>query len=287
MSTAITIPADAPFLTESDKQHIRRTIARDANEAEFEYFIKIAMLRRLNPLLNQIALIIRNSDSTKRSATIQTTIHGLRLIADRTKRYAPGRAATYTYDNNGSLVNATAYVMKYHVASKTWHEVSDTAFMKEYKGTGPLWGSMPHVMLAKCAEALALRRAFPEDLSGLYTDDEMGQADLPPTVNEATGEVIDSRPVVHKPTAPQRLAPPATSTPAPTGQAKAGAVTKIQRANLIGNYCELYGCEADTATTGLHGIFQDRFGHDMDAATYNEGAVIMAHLLQLKQQAAA
>ena len=284
----------APFLTESDLGIIRRTIAKDADDAEFQYFVKVATLRQLNPLLNQISLQIRNAnDATKRASVVITTIHGLRLIASRTGNYMPGRDTTFITDDHNNLVSATAYVKKYHPSSGTWHEISETAYWSEFVQTYRngdlmgLWASKPRLMLAKCAEALALRRAFPEDLSGLYTDDEMGQADLPPTVNEATGEVIDSRPVVHKPTAPQRLAPPATSTPAPTGQAKAGAVTKIQRANLIGNYCELYGCEADTATTGLHGIFQDRFGHDMDAATYNEGAVIMAHLLQLKQQAAA
>jgi hypothetical protein len=53
------------------------------------------------------------------------------------------------------------------------------AFFSEYAQTDRsgnltgLWASKKRIMLQKVAEALALRKAFAQDLSGLYTSEEM------------------------------------------------------------------------------------------------------------------
>lgn len=167
---------------------VRNTFCKDATQEEFEVFIEICKSTQLNPLFKQIYFIKRGGKPTH-----QTSIDGLRLIADRTKRYSPGREPTYAYDKAGKLFSATSYVKKL-TNDGTWHEVGATALFSEYNaGTGQ-WPKMPCTMLSKCAEALALRRAFPSDMLGLYTRDEMGQAehDNDPVVREnRTTQIIE------------------------------------------------------------------------------------------------
>jgi hypothetical protein len=54
-----------------------------------------------------------------------------------------------------------------------------------------LWAKMPHTMLSKVAEALALRKAYPQDLSGLYTGDEMAQSDEKPAYIKTHDNIED------------------------------------------------------------------------------------------------
>ncbi|RYG40864.1 phage recombination protein Bet, partial [bacterium] len=152
---------------------IRRTVAQGATPDELRLFLYTARNAGLDPLAKQIYYIRR-----KGKGTVQVAIDGLRLIADRTGRYAGGDAAEFlgnTEEGYPQIARVTVYKMVGGVrcpfsASARWEEY--------YPGDdqGFTWRRMPHTMLAKCAEALALRRAFPADLSGLYVHEEMAQA---------------------------------------------------------------------------------------------------------------
>jgi len=177
---------------------IKRTVAKGTSDDELQLFLHIAKKSGLDPFAKQIYAVMRWDSSQKRNVmSIQTGIDGYRVIAERSDKYAPGRAPTHEYDANNKLVSSTAYIKK--LVAGTWHEISATAYYSEYVALtkegvpNSFWRTKPHIMLDKCAEALALRRAFPNDLSGIYTREEMQQANNPEVI-EIEAEVITEEP---------------------------------------------------------------------------------------------
>lgn len=176
-------------LSSEDLTTLRDTYAADLNESEFRLFVSVAQAKGLSPLAGQIHGIVRNKNNpTKRKLTIQTSIDGFRLIAQRTGQYqgqaphewlgADGQWRDVWIENQPPKAARATVFRAGHlhpsVAVATWDEYC----VKDYDGSiSSMWQSRGAGQLAKCAEALAFRKAFPEDLSGTYTDDEMGQAD--------------------------------------------------------------------------------------------------------------
>jgi len=163
---------------------IKETVAKGATDLELKLFLADAKRRGLDPFARQIYCIPRGG-----KMTIQTSIDGFRLIADRSGAYAGSDDASFVEDD-GDLKRASVTVYKMVQGQRC--PFTATARWDEYcqKGGAGLWDKMPYNMLAKCAEALALRKAFPAELSGIYTHDEMMQAGGP-IIDHATGEVID------------------------------------------------------------------------------------------------
>ena len=177
-----------PFAPTADQiEVLKATIARDCTDDELKLFLMACQRTALDPFVRQIYAIKRAG-----KMTIQTGIDGFRLIAARSHLYR-GQDGPYWCGEDGAwrdvwlkhghpfAARVGVYVEGFPAplyAVATWEEYA------VYKEAGKLefmWAKMPALMLGKCAEALALRRALPQELSGLYTDDEMGQARDAPT----------------------------------------------------------------------------------------------------------
>lgn len=177
---------------------LRATICKEGSEEDVKLFLHICSITGLDPFTKQIYAVFRfDKGSGKKTMNIQTGIDGYRLIAERTGKYMPGREPTFSYDKNGNLFSATSYIKKFG-PDGTWHECAATAFWAESAQKNAdgkpmkFWTQMPHGQLSKCAESLALRRAFPANMSGLYTSEEMEQADKVETI------VVKSEPAIEQ-----------------------------------------------------------------------------------------
>jgi phage recombination protein Bet len=174
--------ASSHKLTQEQVDLVKRTIARGATDDELALFLYYARRTGLDPLSRQIHFVRRwDADLGREVGTIQTGIDGLRLIAARTGLYRPDpEAPRYAFKEDGTPQSARVRVHVYHPETQAWYPVEAEAFYEEYvqrKRDGiptRAWARMPKLMLAKCAEALALRKAFPAELSGIYAHEEMG-----------------------------------------------------------------------------------------------------------------
>ena len=167
---------------------ISSTIAPGCNSNELQLFAYVCQRTGLDPFSKQIYAIRRKVKEKRGNdyveverMTIQTGIDGLRVIAERTQQVDGSETFWCGPDGQwndvwlGNNAPAAAKVVIYRKGAS--HPFVGVARFNDYSTDTNLWRKMPSVMIAKCAEALALRKAFPADLSGLYSDAEMEQAD--------------------------------------------------------------------------------------------------------------
>lgn len=146
-------------------------------------FLYVCKRVGLDPLTKQIYAIFRwDSILGKEKMTVQTGIDGMRLVAQRTGLYAGQDDIKYTPEDESTTYPTKATCTVYKVVNGQKIAFSASARWSEYvqkKTDGTpvtMWAKMPYNQLGKCAEALALRKGFPNELSGIYSEEEMAQS---------------------------------------------------------------------------------------------------------------
>ncbi len=191
--------ARVEFTTEQ-VELIKRTICVGTTNDELALFLQQCRRTGLDPFARQIHGVKRKSkdDDGKwtEKLSIQIGIDGFRLIAQRTGEYA-GQVGPLWCGPDGKWVDvwlmkeapaaAKVGVLRRGFSEPVWAVARYASYCqtrgiwKDGRKVGEepnrMWLAMPDVMLAKCAESLALRKAFPAELSGLYSTEEMSQAD--------------------------------------------------------------------------------------------------------------
>lgn len=194
-SPALALNDDQTWWSERQRAGLSQMGVEGAADGDLLVFLHVCQRTGLDPFARQIHMVSRNQkegDRWVKKWTIQTGIDGYRLIARRAANRG-GESLEYDdvqwADAEGNWADVwlrgTAPTAAKVVLYRDGRRFSAVALYREYVQTkrdgepNSMWSRMPANQLAKCAEALALRKAYPQDLAGIYADDEMGQADRP------------------------------------------------------------------------------------------------------------
>ena len=188
-------PADAfGKLSRPQIELIKRTVARNASDDELRLFIQVCKGANLNPFLKQVFLVPRwDSAAGREVRAIQVSIDGFRAIAESSGAYAGNNDPIYEGETEIEVpagkgtkkltVPNKATITVYKIVEGQRYPFTATARWAEYypgAKMGFQWHIRPFLMLGKCSEALALRKAFPKLLSGMYAQEELdrGQGEV-------------------------------------------------------------------------------------------------------------
>jgi len=178
-------------ITDEQKALIKAQICEGATDDEIKLFLHLCNKLQLDPFCRQIFLIERRSQVNGKwipRKIPMISIDGMRLVADRSGQYS-GQLGPFWADKNGKWFDlwtqdippfaAKIGILKTNFSEPLWSiaEWKSYAQYNSDKKLNKFWGQFSTLMLAKCAEALGLRKCFP-DLSGLYIPEEINDSPI-------------------------------------------------------------------------------------------------------------
>lgn len=196
--TALTV---TDRMSDADIALIKQTVAKGATDSELKLFLYRAKKMGLDPLkMNQIYFVKYGQNP----GTIVIGLDGFRSIAAKTGKHV-GTKRGVIRDDSGKCVGAWCEVYRSDWKEPAREEVS----LHEYDTGKAMWARMKETMIKKVAEVAALRMAFPDDLGGVFADEELD------TAREREAKMVEVSAVIEKtesrPEFETVLPPPQTS----------------------------------------------------------------------------
>lgn len=232
---------------------------------ELKLFLYVAQKTGLDPFSKQIHGVKRKQKNGSYKLTIQTAIDGFRLIATRTGCYAGRDEAILEYNKEGLLIRCK--ITAYRLVQGVRCAFTATALWDEYypgDELGFMWKKLPETMLEKCCEAKVLRMAFPAELSGVYGDEEMAQADRATQVHQK----------LPQPQGPPSDAPASTAPPKPT----------IRTREIIGAEILQTGDAMGFSRDEIFQMAREQTGADSNKMTTAQMERFLQHLHEITKQ---
>ena len=201
-TNALSRPHASSYFTPEQAATLKNVICPGLSDSELDLVAEVAKQTGLSPFLKQLYVQKRwDNLSNSMRLIITTGIDGYRLSAERTGKYIGQRPYEWCGTDGqwrdiwlSKAPPAAARVTVLKAGCEPFVAVARfDAYAQTVKGGGlnSMWQKMGAEQLAKCAEALALRKAFPQELSGVYTQEEMAQAENPEPVR---ADVIEPPP---------------------------------------------------------------------------------------------
>ena len=157
----------------------RDLMPKDSTDADLKRFLLTCKEYGFSPMRRQLYAMAAGG-----RIVMEATIDGLLSLAAASPDFAGVEETVYEYDKDGHVGKATVKVCRFSPKGERYVAATTSALWKEYgepaiaklsdrgRDFSP-WVKMPTVMLEKVALARCLRRAFPRELGGLYSRDEM------------------------------------------------------------------------------------------------------------------